>query len=391
MTDARDRLGKDTRLTHAGRDPERFEGMVNPPVYRGSTVLFEDMDALRRANADRFAGFRYGRYGTPNTLALEEAIAAVEGGYRAVLLPGGLAAITFTLTALLKPGDHILMADTVYGPTRRFCDHQLHGIGIETTYYDPTAGARIEALFRANTRLVFCESPGSLTFEVQDLPAIAEVAHRRGALVLADNTWATPLGIDAFALGVDISIHAATKYISGHSDVMLGTVSAAEPLWRKIRGHVADFGVCVSPDDCYLALRGLRTLSARLARHESSGLAVARFLEGEPRVARVIHPALESHPQHALWRRDFRHACGLFGIELATDDPGAVDRFIGALQLFGLGYSWGGYESLALPSDPARSRSATRYVGQGPLVRLHIGLEDVDDLIRDLAAGLAAI
>lgn len=384
-------MKKDTLLTHGGRDPERFDGMVNPPVYRGSTVLFENMAALERASQDRFEAFRYGRYGTPNTVALEEALAAVEGGYRAVLAPGGLAAITFALTALLEAGDHILVADAVYGPTRRFCDHQLKAMGVRTTYYDPTIGAGIEASWQPETRLVFCESPGSNTFEVQDIPAIAEVAHRHGALVVADNTWATPLGIDAFGLGIDVSIHAATKYIGGHSDLMLGTVSAAEPLWRRIRGHVADWGVCVSPDDCYLALRGLRTLSVRLDRHEVSGLRVARFLEGHPRVARVIHPALPSHPQHALWKRDFKRACGLFAIELATSDQAAVDRFIDALGLFGLGYSWGGYESLALPADPARIRTATRYRAAGKLVRLHIGLEDPDDLIADLAQGLDAM
>jgi cysteine-S-conjugate beta-lyase len=384
-------MKKDTLLTHSGRDPGRFDGMVNPPVYRGSTVLFENLAALERANRDRFAAFRYGRYGTPNTRALEEALAAVEGGYRAVLAPGGLAAITFALTALLEAGDHLLVADAVYGPTRRFCDHQLKAMGVRTTYYDPTVGASIETLMQPRTRVVFCESPGSNTFEVQDLPAIAEAAHRHGALVVADNTWATPLGIDAFALGIDVSIHAATKYIGGHSDIMLGTVSAAEPLWRRIREHVADWGVCVSPDDCYLGLRGLRTLSVRLDRHEASGLRVARFLEAHPRVARVIHPALPSHPQHALWKRDFKRACGLFSIELATFDPAAVARFVEALQLFGLGYSWGGYESLALPADPSRSRTATRYEARGALVRLHVGLEDPDDLIADLARGFEAM
>ena len=331
---------------------------------------------------------RYGLLGTPTTFALEEAVAAIEGGYRAMLMSSGLAAITAPLQACLKNGDHLLMVDSTYGPARNFCDKVLTRCGVETTYYDPLIGESIARLMRPNTRVVYVESPGSLTFEVQDVPAIAAVAHRRGAKVVMDNTWASPYLFRSFEHAVDVSIHAATKYIGGHSDVMLGAVITTEESWLPVRSMIADLGHCAGPDDIFFGLRGMRTLSVRLERHQKNATEVARWLQGRPEVSRVLYPALPEGPGHALWKRDFLGASGLFGVVLKPAPKAAVDAFIDSLDLFGIGASWGGYESLIQPSYPERARTATRWQAEGPLVRIHIGLEDPQDLIADLAQGL---
>ena len=384
-----DPLALDTLLAHAGGDPAQRQGAVNPPVYRASTFLFPtvaDWEASR-VHAHRFDVIRYGQLATPTTLAFEQAIATLEGGFRTMLVPSGLAAVTVALQALLRAGDHILVADTAYVPTRIFCDRTLARFGVETTYYDPLIGDRISALFRPNTRLVFLESPGSMTFEIQDVPAISKMARARGIYTLLDNSWATPYLFPAFAHGVDVSILAATKYIGGHSDVMMGTITTTEALYDRVRSEVAEVGFCVSSDDAYLALRGLRTLSVRLERHQRNATQVAEWLRERPEVARVTYPALPDAPGHALWRRDFRGASGLFGVELRPVAKAGVDAFLNSLELFGMGASFGGFESLAIPMDPRPYRTATRWTHDGPLVRLHIGLEDPNDLIADLARG----
>jgi cystathionine beta-lyase len=385
----RPELSIDTLLAHSGGDPVQRQGAVNPPVYRASTFLFPtvaDWEASR-VHERRFDVIRYGQLATPTTLAFEEAMAALEGGYRAMLVPSGLAAVTVALQALVKAGDHILVADTVYVPTRIFCDRVLKRFGVETTYYDPLIGANIDTLFRPNTRLVFLESPGSMTFEIQDVPAMSSTARARGILTLLDNSWATPYLFPAFAHGVDVSILAATKYIGGHSDVMMGTITTTEALYDRVRSEVAELGLCVSSDDAYLALRGLRTLSVRLERHQRNATQVAEWLGTRPEVARVTYPALREATGHALWKRDFRGASGLFGVEFRPVGKPAVDAFLNSLELFGMGASFGGFESLAVPMDPRPYRTATRWPHDGPLVRLHIGLEDPNDLIADLARG----
>jgi cystathionine beta-lyase len=386
-----ERYAIETLLAHLGGTPEERHGAVNPPVYRASTFLFEtvaEWEASRQHDR-RFDVIRYGQLATPTTLAFEEAIAAVEGGYRAMLLPSGLAAVTVALQALVRSGDHILVADCVYPPTRIFCDRTLRRFGVDVTYYDPLIGAEIGDLIRPNTRLVFLESPGSMTFEIQDVPAIARAAHEHGIHVLLDNSWATPLYFPAMQYGVDVSILAATKYIGGHSDVMMGTITTTEALYDTLRTAVAEIGFCVSSDDAYLALRGLRTLSVRLERHHRSALQVAQWLEQRPEVARVTYPALPSAPGHALWKRDFRGASSLFGVELHPVSKSGVEAMLNGLALFGMGASFGGFESLAIPLDPRPFRTATRWAHDGPLLRLHVGLEHPDDLIADLGQGFA--
>jgi cystathionine beta-lyase len=377
-----------TRLVTGGRDPFAYHGFVNPPVHHASTVLY-------RTAEDYLAGrgpYSYARKGTPTSEALSEAIATLEGPECAgvALLPSGVAAISAALLSILAAGDHVLMADSVYQPTRKLCDGLLNRYGVATTYYDPLIGAGIAALLHANTRAIFVESPGSLSFEIQDVPAIAAAAHARGAVVLMDNTWGTSLYFNAFEKGVDLSIQSGSKYIGGHSDLMLGTVSANKATWRRLEDTVFALGLCVGPDDMYLGLRGLRTLGVRLAQHYASGLKVARWFEQRPEVARVLHPALESHPGHAIWQRDFSGACGLFSIVLKPAPEVAVHSFINALRLFGIGASWGGYESLVIPFDCANIRTVTKWAPGGPTVRFHVGLEDVDDLIADLERGFAA-
>jgi cystathionine beta-lyase len=378
-----------TLLVSGGRDPFAHHGFVNPPVYHASTVLYpsaEDFLAHR-------GRYMYGRRGTPTSEALAGALATLEGADCAgvALLPSGLAAASVALLSVLKAGDHVLVTDSVYLPTRKFCDGVLARYGIATSYYDPLIGERIAALIQPNTRAIFVESPGSLSFEMQDVPAIAAAAHAKGAVVLMDNTWASPLYFRAFEKGVDLSIQAGTKYICGHSDVMLGTVSANAATWRELSETVGAMGLCVGPDDMYLALRGLRTMGVRLAQHYAAGLKVARWLEGRPEVVRVLHPALESDPGHAIWRRDYAGACGLFSFVLKPPARAAANAFVNALSLFGIGASWGGYESLAIPFDCTAMRSATQWAPGGSTVRLHIGLEDVDDLIADLERGFAAL
>jgi len=377
-----------TRLVVGGRDPAANHGFVNPPVHHVSTVLYptaEDFLARR-------ARYLYGRRGTPTSEALEDALRALEGPDCAgvALLPSGLAAISTALLAVLKAGDHLLVTDSVYQPTRKFCDGILKRYGVTATYYDPLIGGGIAALIQPNTRAVFVEAPGSLSFEIQDVPAIAAAAHAKGAVVLMDNTWATSLYFRAFEKGVDLSIQAATKYIGGHSDVMLGTVSANKATWERLADTVHALGLCVGPDDVYLGLRGLRTMGVRLAQHHQAGMKVARWLAERPEIACVLHPALESCPGHALWRRDFSGASGLFSIVFKPVAQTAVNAFLNELTLFGIGASWGGFESLAVPFDCAPIRTATKWAPGGPTVRIHIGLEEIDDLIDDLERGFAA-
>lgn len=383
---------RDTLLTHVGGSPTDRHGAVNPPVYRASTILFPTVAEWEasRVHANRFKVLRYGQLGTPTTFALEEAIAALEGGYRAMLLPSGLAAATTVLLALLKSGDHLLMTDSAYQPTRHFAKVILARYGITTTFYDPCIGAGIESLMRPETRVIFLESPGSITFDVQDLPAIAKAAHALGALVAIDNTWATPYFLPAMQLGADVSIIAATKYIGGHSDVLLGTVTTTEPLYERVRSMVAELGYSVSPDDAFLALRGLRTLGVRLERHQTSALQVAQWLQGRQEVKQVMHPALPTDPGHVIWKRDFTGASGLFGVVLHPVPKAAVDAMLNALRLFGMGASFGGFESLAIPMDSTRLRHLTGSA-DNRFIRIHVGLEDPSDLIADLEQGFAQL
>ncbi len=380
-------MKRDTRVAHAGLHPDKHQGAVNPPVYHVSTVTYDTVGEMKAAEKRPFEGMRYGRFGTPTSFALEEAVCELEGGHRSISTASGLAAITGTLTALLKAGDHLLVTDSVYFPTRRFCADHLSRWGIETTFYDPLIGAGIAELIRPQTRLVFVESPGSLTFEVQDIPAIAEQAHARGALVAMDNTWATPLFFRPFEKGVDVSIQAATKFIVGHSDAMLGVITCKDQaLWQRIKASVAAAGVCAGAEEVYLGLRGLRTLAVRLRQHQESGLKLARFVQSRPEVARVMHPALPGDPGHEIWKRDFTGAPGLFGFELKRGSNAAVEAMLDGLEHFSLGYSWGGFESLIIPTTGGVHRSATK-VAAGPTIRIHTGLEDPDDLIADLARG----
>jgi cystathionine beta-lyase len=377
--------GPNTHLVSAGRHPDAQHGFVNTPVYHGSTVLYETADDLF-ANRIKYS---YGRRGSPTIDALTEAMNELEGAAGTVILPSGLSAVTTALLAAVGAGDHLLVADSVYHPNRHFCDTTLRRFGVETTYYDPLIGAGIADLFRPNTKAVFTESPGSQTFEMQDLPAIANIAHAKGALVLMDNTWATPLFFKPLDYGADLSIQAGTKYISGHADVLIGTISANEAAWPRLRDTHGNLGLSTGPDDIFLALRGLRTMGVRLARHHQSGLAVARWLEQRPEVARVLHPALESDPGHAIWKRDFKGASGLFSVELKPVSDAAVRAFLDGSVLFGMGYSWGGFESLIVPFE-TRGRSMPSTL-EGPAFRLHVGLEDVEDLTADLEAGFAAM
>ncbi|HEY4943507.1 MAG TPA: cystathionine beta-lyase [Rhizomicrobium sp.] len=372
---------KETTLASAGRESKAHFGVVNTPVYRASTILYPDIARLEA----RDMPFTYGRRGNPTVKSLEDAVTALEGAARTVLLPSGLNAAASAILVACSAGDHLLMADTCYAPTRSFCDKTLKRFGVETTYYDPTIGAGIAALFQPNTRAVFCESPGSLTFEVQDVPAIAGVARARGAALLLDNTWATPLHYPALARGADLSIQAVTKYIGGHSDLMMGYVAANERYAARLLEYHDNAGLYVSGDDCFLALRGLRTLAVRLKRHQETALTLARWLQGRPEVSRVLYPALEGDPGHDLWRRDFTGACGLFGVVLKPASKAAVTAMIDGLAHFGLGFSWGGYESLLVPADI--KRSATRFAAEGPVIRIHAGLEAPEDLIADLTLG----
>ena len=375
----------ETALVTAGRDTRAQRGFVNPPVVHGSTVLYPTADDLHAHRGE----FQYGRHGTPTTKALQEALMALEGPQCAGvgIAPSGLAAITTALLAVLKSGDHLLVCDNVYRPSRNFCNGLLARYGVETTYFDPLVGANIVDQFKPNTKAVLVEAPGSQSFEMPDIRAIASVAQARGALVIDDNTWATPLYHRSLEQGVDISIQAATKYIGGHSDIMFGTISANAKAWPMISESIRLLGVCAGPDDVFLAIRGLRTLAVRLAHHHRSGLEMARWLEARPEVARVLHPALESHPGHSIWKRDFTGASGLFSVVLKPAPQAALDALLDSLELFGMGYSWGGFESLIIPFDCSQYRTATEWAPGGPTVRLHIGLENVEDLKADLISG----
>jgi cystathionine beta-lyase len=373
----------ETEVVHLGRKPFEHHGFVNTPVYRGSTVLYPTLAAIH-AREQRYT---YGRRATPTTHALEEAIAHLEGGAATILTSSGLAAISTAVLALVQGGDHILVLDSVYQPARVFADKMLKRLGVETTYYDPLIGADIAKLFRPNTRLVMVEAPGSQTFEMQDIPAIAAAAHAKNIWVLADNTWATPLYCKPLALGADVSIQAATKYIVGHADAMLGAVTSNARAAKLIDAAKETLGTCPGSEETYLALRGLRTLSVRLERHQRSGIAVAEWLAKRPEVDRVLHPALPGDAGHAIWQRDFTGASGLFSVVLKPVPEKALAAFLDGLKFFGMGYSWGGYESLVVPFDPTPYRTSTRWHGPGPALRLHVGLEAVEDLIGDLAAG----
>ncbi|RWA61647.1 cystathionine beta-lyase [Mesorhizobium sp.] len=378
-------IGINTRLAHSGNSPRDYFGFVNPPVVHASTVLYPDAASM----ASRGQKYTYGTRGTPTTDALTLAVDALEGSAGTIAVPSGLAAVTIPLLTFVSAGDHLLIVDSVYHPTRNFADTMLKRLGVEIEYYDPRIGAGIAALIKPNTKVVFTESPGSNTYEVQDIPAIVKAAHAAGAIVMMDNTWATPLYFKPLDHGVDISIHAATKYPAGHSDVLLGTVSANEAHWKQLYEGFCTLGCCSGPDDVYQVLRGLRTMGIRLEHHQKSALEIARWLEGQPGVAQVLHPALPSHPDHALWKRDFCGSSGIFSIVLKGGGQREQHAFLDALTIFGLGYSWGGYESLAVPVFLG-DRTIAKGDYAGPLIRLQIGLEDVADLKADIMRGLAA-
>ncbi|MGV3652176.1 MAG: cystathionine beta-lyase [Devosia sp.] len=375
----------ETLLTHRGRRPEQQFGFVNTPVYRGSTIVFPTLDALE----DYSISFRYGRQGSPTTRGIEDMISELEGAAGTLLAPSGLAAITLALLSVLSAGDDILVTDSVYEPTRAFCDGMLARLGITARYYDPRIGAGIESLFTDRTRAVFVESPGSHTFEMQDLPAIATVAKARSAAVIVDNSWATPLFHRPLELGADLVVHAGTKMFVGHSDAMSGTVSANAQFWPALAKAHRQLGIAVGPDDAFLVARGMRTLAIRMKEHEQRALGLADWLADQPDVIRVLHPARPDHPDHAIYRRDFSGSGSLFGIVLHHGPREAVAAFVDGLQLFSMGYSWGGYESLILPSKVAHARTATQFDPGGTLFRLHVGFEAIDDLKADLASGLA--
>ena len=383
----------DTLCTTQARHSDTIH-MANPPLYQGSTIVYQRVADLVQAHRDYESGaesYTYGRKGTPTSLALCEALAVLEGGHRTYLCPSGLAALSTALLSQLATGDHILMVDTAYGPTRDLCEGLLKRYGVSTTYYDPLIGAGIETLIQANTRIIFLESPGSLTLEIQDVPAITTVAKKHNITTIMDNTWATPLYFKAFEHGVDIVVQAVTKYIGGHSDVLMGAVTANERTYRSVRQTAHQTGQFAGGMDIALVLRGLRTLPVRLREHECNALHIAQWFEQQPAVERVIHPALPSHPQHALWQRDFLGASGLFTVVFKPEySVEQINRMVESYQYFGIGYSWGGFESLALPvhaAQLAHSRSATT-VAPNSMVRYQIGLETPEDLIEDLKLGL---
>lgn len=376
--------GLETRLTHAGRWPEDQHGFVNTPVTRGSTVLFPTLADLQAGGQP----YRYGRTGNPTTHGVETIVSDLEGAAGTVLAPSGLSAISTALWSCLNTGDELLMTDSVYQPTRKFCDGVLARFGITTRYYDPRIGAGIADLVAPNTRAIFTESPGSLTFEIQDLPAIADAVKDRGITILADNSWATPLYYRPLELGADVVVHAGTKMFIGHSDAMFGTISANEAAWPALVETHRLTGTCASPDDAFLAARGLRTLGVRMKEHQQRALLLAEWLEKQEGVTRVMHPALPAHPDHDIFMRDFSGAGSLFAFILAPGPREALAAMVDDMELFGMGFSWGGYESLILPTEPGRIRTAVPWTETGPVMRVHTGFEDIDDLKADLAAGL---
>ena len=384
-------MKKDTLLVHRGRHTKDHHGIVNPPVYHASTIISPTLAEYEASGKKPFEGVRYGRTGTPTTFALEEAVSALHGGYRTIAVSSGLAAISVTMLALLEAGDHALVADNVYGPTRvRTSDGLLKRAGVDVTYFDPSES--ITGLVRPETKAVIFESPGSLTFEMLDVAKLAAEAKAAGATVVMDNTWASPLFFQPLAHGVDIAIEAVTKYISGHADVMMGTVTVStEEQFQAVKWTANALGDCPGPDDCYLALRGLRTLSVRLERHQRNALALTEWLQMRPEVDRALYPALADDPGHALWKRDFSGASGLFGVVLKDCPKKAVAAMLDGMELFAMGDSWGGYESLMIPTNPAKIRSATQWTSAGPSLRIHAGLEDPEDLIEDLEKGLGRL
>ncbi|MDI9409609.1 MAG: cystathionine beta-lyase [Candidatus Pacebacteria bacterium] len=391
MTGAKRRNSKrhvDTALVELGRDPHANHGVVNPPVYHASTILFPTLAALESAENGTHPGPTYGRRGTTTAQALEQTVAALDGADKAIALPSGKAAMALTFATFTRAGDHVLVSDNAYGPVRMICNDLMEKFGVETTYFDPHIGSGISKLMRPNTRLVWCESPGSLTFEMSDIPAIAAEARQRGIKVGVDNSWASPYYYKPLDHGADIAMQAGTKYLVGHSDAMVGVLSAQMDDFKSLR-HMADaLGYHLAPDDCYLALRGIRTLSVRLERHQANGLALAEYFAKRPEVARVIHPARPDHPDHALWQRDFKGASGLFAVVLKPGvSHNAFAAFTDGLELFGMGYSWGGYESLLLPVRPEKIRSAVPWREEGKVLRIHAGLEDLSDLTHDLDMG----
>lgn len=375
-----------TKLAHAGRHPSEHNGAVNVPVYRASTILFPTMEEFAN-RADPSVKIRYALRGTPTSFALEEALTALEGGHNTVLAPSGLQAITMALMAFVKSGDHVLVTDSTYAPTRNFCNQVLANLGVETTYYDPSIGAGIKDLLRDNTTVVWTESPGSHTFEVQDIPAISKAAHEVGAVVMIDNTWSGGYYLKPLSLGADISVHAITKYVGGHSDLMMGAMICNEKTYDRLKTIAGLFGNFASPDDVTLALRGLRSIGVRMPRHYESALTVAKWLQDRPEVTQVLHPALPDDPGHELWKRDFTGASGLFGFVINTEDRKKISAMMDSWKLYGMGSSWGGYESLLIPAWPADNRTATTWKTDGQLLRIHVGLEDPEDLIADLEAG----
>ncbi len=378
----------DTQLVYLGRDPKRDLGSVNPPVHRTSTVIFPDYKTFREYQGGERANHRgYGRYGSPTLDGLEEALTTLEGADHAIITASGLSAITTTLFAFLNAGDHVLIPDCIYSCARDFVKHELPRFGIEVEFYPPTIGADIEKLMKKNTKMIYCESPGSNTFEMQDIPALAKVAHAHGALLVADNTWATPLLQRPFNMGVDISIHSATKYIAGHSDLVMGAVLCKAEHFPTLNRAHRNISAVPSGDNAYLALRGLRTIAVRLKQHQAHALEVAEWLQTVPEVKRVLYPALPSDPGHALWKRDMTGASGLFGVELHTVTDDALGAMLDELQYFGMGFSWGGYESLIVAYTPSRMRSVTEWAPDEKFLRLNIGLEAPKDLIADLNAG----
>ncbi|MGH6611291.1 MAG: cystathionine beta-lyase [Burkholderiaceae bacterium] len=384
----------DTLLTHGGKTAIAGHDFVNPPIVRGSTVLHANVadmkERSRRYRNNEPGPVNYGIYGTPTHHALFELLSELEAGYRSWALPSGLAACTFAMLAYLHAGDHVLVTDAAYGPTRRFCIDMLPRYGVQASFYSPTVGRELESEFRSNTRLLWLESPGSLTFEMQDVPLLAELARARGVITVTDNTWATPLNCQPLKLGADVVVHAATKYICGHSDMLMGTITCSEAAWPSMRETLFNFGIAVSPEDAYIALRGLRSLGARLRQHHATAQRLIEWLVAQPEVERVLYPALPSDPGHALWKRDMTGASGLFGIVLRAEvGVERLNAMIDAVQLFGRGYSWGGFESLLIPVYPERSVGPTPYAGR--LFRISAGLEDPDDLIEDLQHGFAAL
>ena len=377
----------ETRIVSAGRHPEDHFGAVNPPVYHASTIIRRSLAEWRDVRGRIFDDVVYGRFGTPTTKAFEEAVAALEGADRAVAVSSGMAACTAAILSAVKGGDHLLVTDSAYFPVRRLAETFLKRFGVETTYYDPAIGAGIADLIRDNTSLIWLEAPGSQTFEMQDIPAITAVARERGIRTGIDNTWATPLFFKPLDFGVDLSVNAATKYLVGHSDAMLGVVSMRAELFEKVKITANSMGSCPGSEECYLGLRGVRTLAVRMKQHEANALRVAQWFQERPEVNRVLYPALPDDPGHTLWKRDFSGAAGLFSVVLEPASEAQVAALVDDLEHFGLGASWGGYESLVLPFDPTPNRTATAWRAAGPCLRFHIGLEHPDDLIADLEAG----